>query len=92
MSGLRDGSAKFVLRWWAQESFGRNHVGVREMDSVETGGVGRSRYDRAAKTAAEFGTTAIGSIEELPRRAERSAWRFPRFLTRKVAAGCWTWV
>src|SRR5882724_9084635 len=71
MSGLRDGSARVRVAVVGAGEFGRNHVRVyREMDSVELVGVVDRDTDRAAKTAAEFGTTAIGSIEELRGRAD----------------------
>jgi predicted dehydrogenase len=51
--------------------FGRNHVRVyREMDSVELVGVVDQDSERAESVAAEFGTTAIGSLQELRGRAD----------------------
>jgi predicted dehydrogenase len=51
--------------------FGRNHVRVyREMDAVELVGVVDRDAGRAESVAAEFGTTAIGSLEELRGRVD----------------------
>jgi predicted dehydrogenase len=51
--------------------FGRNHVRVyREMDSVELVGVVDQDSERAESVAAEFATTAIGSLQELRGRAD----------------------
>src|SRR5262249_12174850 len=57
---------------------GRNHVRVyREMDSVELIGVIDQDSERAARVAAEFGTVALHSIEELQGRVDAASVAVP---------------
>ncbi len=71
MSGPGGGSAKVRVAVVGAGEFGRNHVRVyREMDTVELVGVVDRDASRAASAAAEFGTTAIGSLEELRGRVD----------------------
>jgi predicted dehydrogenase len=58
--------------------FGRNHVRVyREMEGVELVGVVDCDAARAASVAAEFGTCAIDSLEELRGRADAASVAVP---------------
>jgi predicted dehydrogenase len=58
--------------------FGRNHVRVyREMEAVELVGVIDQDSERAGRVAAEFGTVALNSIEELRGRADAASVAVP---------------
>ena len=71
MSGLAGKTGKIRVAVVGAGEFGRNHVRVyREMESVELVGVVDQDAGRAASAAAEFETTAIGSIEELRGRVD----------------------
>jgi predicted dehydrogenase len=71
MSGLAGKTGRIRVAVVGAGEFGRNHVRVyREMKSVELVGVVDQDAGRAAGAAAEFGTTAIGSISELRDRVD----------------------
>jgi predicted dehydrogenase len=67
--------------------FGRNHVRVyREMEGIALVGVVDQDAARAAEIAAEFGTKAIGSLEELRGQADAASVAVPTVLHSVV--GC----
>jgi predicted dehydrogenase len=67
--------------------FGRNHVRVyREMEGVELVGVVDQDAARAASVAEEFGTAAIGSVEELRGSVEAATVAVPTVAHAEV--GC----
>ena len=71
MSGVAGTTGRIRVAVVGAGEFGRNHVRVyREMESVELVGVVDQDAGRAASAAAEFETTAIGSIEELRGRVD----------------------
>jgi predicted dehydrogenase len=71
MSGSGGTSGKVRVAVVGAGEFGRNHVRVyREMDAVELVGVVDRDAGRAESVAAEFGTTAIASLEELRGRVD----------------------
>jgi predicted dehydrogenase len=71
MSGSGGTSGKVRVAVVGAGEFGRNHVRVyREMDAVDLVGVVDRDSGRADSVAAEFGTTAIASLEELRGRVD----------------------
>jgi predicted dehydrogenase len=87
MSGPLGGSAKVRVAVVGAGEFGRNHVRVyREMESVELVGVVDRDSSRAASTAAEFGTTAIATLEELRGRVDAVSVAVPTIS--HVEVGC----
>jgi predicted dehydrogenase len=78
MNGGNGQSGKVRAAVVGAGEFGRNHVRVyREMEDVELIGVVDLDPARAASVAGEFGTRAIGSIEELRGKADAATVAVP---------------
>ena len=78
MSGSARRPGKVRMAVVGAGEFGRNHVRVyREMEAVELVGVIDQDSERAGRVAAEFGTVALNSIEELRGRADAASVAVP---------------